>query len=349
MGLLLYTKPFDNNKLELGPWCPPVYPYTQSVNRVMQGLDPFNVTMGCETFYQIHQMPTNTKTYEEMAIETAEALKKLDGKIYIMYSGGVDSTTAVTAFILSWSDEELKRVHILASTQSISEFPEMWDLIVEKFQGRITTSYLHVEKACEDGYVITGEHGDQIFGSDLIKKVVKAYGNEGIHQSWEEKMPAVYDSMFGESVSKKFIEIYRETTVACPFPIKSCFDWAWWFNFTNKWQHVKYRLLSYKQWENPRDTFPKIHHFFDTPDWQRWSLDNHDKKIQDNILSYKMTAKEFIVKHTGYTNYLKKPKKGSLRMLWSNKGFYDAIDDNLNYISADEAMEFVNGKDRFRL
>jgi hypothetical protein len=29
-----------------------------------------------------------------------------------------------------------------------------------------------------------------------------------------------------------------------------------------------------------------LYHFFDTPDWQRWSLDNHDKKIQDNILQY---------------------------------------------------------------
>lgn len=349
MGLLLYTKPFDNDTLELGPWCPPVYPYTQSVNRVMQGLDPFNVTMGCETFYQIHQMPTNTKTYEEMAIERAEALKQLEGKIYIMYSGGVDSTTAVTAFILSWSDEELQRVHILASTQSIGEFPEMWNLISEKFQGRITTSFVHVENACKDGYVITGEHGDQIFGSDVIKKVSKAYGDEAIHQSWEEKMPAIYDSLFGESVSKKFIEVYRQTTVASPFPIRSCFDWAWWYNFTNKWQHVKYRLLSYKEWEDPKTNFPKIHHFFDTPDWQRWSLDNHDKKIENTLESYKITAKKFIVKHTGYFDYLAKPKKGSLRMLWSNKGFYDAIDDNLNYISSEDAMEFVNGRARFRL
>ena len=344
MGLLLYTKPFDNENLILPPWCPRQYPYTQSVNRVMQGLDPFNVTLGCETFYHISQLPTNKKTYEEMAVERAIELKNLEGNIYIMYSGGVDSTTALVAFMISWSDEELKRVHILASTQSIGEFPQMWNSIVDKFKGRITTSYAHIEKACKKGHIITGEHGDQIFGSDVLKRVVKYHGEEGIHQNWEDKMPTVYNSLFGEEISKKFIEVYREPTIACPFPIKSCFDWVWWFNFTNKWQHVKYRLLSYKEWEDPKNNFSKIHHFFDTPDWQRWSLDNHDKKIENTLVTYKVTAKKFIVKHTNFHLYMTKSKKGSLRILWSNKGFYDAIDDNLNYIDSSDAMEFINGK-----
>jgi hypothetical protein len=344
MGLLLYTKPFDNKELQLLPWCPRQYPYTQSVNRVVQGLDPFNYSLGCETIYEIRQLPTNTKTYEEMAIDRAIELKKLNGDIYIMYSGGVYSTTAVTAFILSWSDEELQRVHILASTQSIREFPEMWNLIVAKFKGRISTSYKHVEQSCRKGHVITGEHGDQIFGSDVIKKVVRYHGDSGIHANWETHMPVVYNSVFGEEIASKFIDVYRQTIVACPFPIKSCFDWVWWFNFTNNWQHVKYRLLSYKTWENPKETFPKIHHFFDTPEWQRWSLDNQDKKIENDLSTYKIEAKKFIVKHTKYENYLSKGKKGSLRILWSNKGFYDAIDTNLNYIDSEEAMEFVNGK-----
>jgi hypothetical protein len=344
MGLLLYTQPFNNENLNLLPWCPRQYPYTQSVNRVMQGIDPFNVTLGCETFYQISQMPTNKKTYEQMAVDRALELKKLEGNIYIMYSGGVDSTTALVAFIISWSDEELKRVHILASMQSISEFPDMWNLIVQKFKGRISTSYKHIEKACEKGYVITGEHGDQVFGSDVLKKIVRYHGNYGIHASWETHMPVIYESMFGEQITNKFLDVYKQTTVACPFPIKSCFDWVWWFNFTNKWQHVKYRLLSYKEWNEPRNNFSKIYHFFDTPEWQRWSVDNHDQKIENTLVSYKIAGKNFIIKHTNYDSYANKRKIGSLRSLWTNKGFYDAIDDNLNYISKDYAMEFINGK-----
>jgi len=344
MGLLLYTKMFDNENLDLLPWCPKQYPYTQSVNRVMQGMDPFNVTLGCETIAEILQLPTNNKTYEDMAIERAIQFKELDGDIYIMYSGGVDSTTAVTAFLASWSTEELQRVHILASITSIAEFPQMWNLIVEKFKGRITSSYAHVEKACKKGHVITGEHGDQIFGSDVIKKVVDHHGEEGIHANWKTKMPVVYNDMFGKSIASKFIEVYERTTVACPFPIKSCFDWVWWFNFTNKWQHVKYRLLAYKDWEDPRTNFSKIHHFFDTPEWQRWSLDNHDQKIENSLRSYKVAGKKFIIKHTGYDEYITKGKVGSLKNLWKNKGFYEAVDDNLNFITKEYAMEFINGK-----
>jgi len=343
MGLLLYTKRFNNEKVNLPPWVPRESPYTQSVNRVMQGMDPFNYTLGCETFYQIYQMPTNNKTYDEMAIDTAEELKKLEGDIYIMYSGGVDSTTAVTAFIASWSKEELQRVHILASVQSVWEFPEMWNLIVKKFKGRISTSYTHVEQACKKGHVITGELGDQVFGSDVIKKVVKYHGDEGIHQRWEDKMPSVYESLFGKPVAEKFIEVYSKTIIACPFPIRTCFDWVWWFNFTNKWQHVKYRMLALKEWEDPRTNFKKIHHFFDTPEWQRWSIDNHDKKIENTLDSYKVAAKKFIVNETKFYDYLSKKKIGSLKALSANKGFYDAIDTNLNYIDSAAAMEYLNG------
>lgn len=341
MGLLLYTNPFVDDNLKLPKWCPSVYPYTQSVNRVFSGLDPFKYTLKCETIQDILQLPTNTKTYEEMSAQRAENLKKLDGNIYIMYSGGVDSTTAILSFILTWSKLELQRVHVLASINSISEFPEMWNMVCENFNGRIHTSYKHIEEYCEKGYIITGEHGDQVFGSDVIMRIDKLLGQEALNKSWKIYMPFVYDQIFGKEVSKEFIRKYSETIDVCPFPIETCFDWVWWYNFTNKWQHVKYRLLSYKNWNNPKQNHKKIHHFFDTPDWQRWSIDNHDKKIKDDIFSYKFTAKEYIVKHTGY-DYLNKTKKGSLRSLWNNKGFYDAIDTDFNYVSEETAMEYLN-------
>jgi hypothetical protein len=289
-------------------------------------------------------MPTNTKTFEEMAVERAEELKKLNGDIYIMYSGGINSTTALVALLISWSKEELERVHILTSISNIKEFPQMWNLIVEKFKGRINTSYVNIEKICEKGYVITGEHGDQIFGGNNLKKITKYFDTESIHQNWEDKIPILYSYLFSESIAKKFIEVYRETTIASPFPIKSCFDLEWWLNFTNEWQSTKYKILSVKSWNNPQVNYSKIYRFFDTPEWQRWSIDNHDKKIENNLTSYKLPAKKFIVSHTNYNAYMAKRQIKSGGFFWPNKEFYDAIDDNLNYIDSSKAMEFINGK-----
>ena len=167
MSLLLYLNPFNNENLKLPPWCPREYPYTQAVNRCDSSLNPFNYSLKCEKISDIVGMPANNQTYEQMAIARAIDLKKLDNKIYIMYSGGVDSSTAVLAFLMSWNKQELQRVYILCSTKSVKEFPEMWSVIANEFKGRIKTSYKHVENSLRDGYVITGEHGDQIFGSDV--------------------------------------------------------------------------------------------------------------------------------------------------------------------------------------
>ena len=342
MSLLLYLNPFNNENLKLPPWCPREYPYTQAVNRCDSSLNPFNYSLKCEKISDIVGMPANNQTYEQMAIARAIDLKKLDNKIYIMYSGGVDSSTAVLAFLMSWNKQELQRVYILCSTKSVKEFPELWSAIANEFKGRIKTSYKHVENSLRDGYVITGEHGDQIFGSDVLKTVCYIYGDEGIQKPWQCCMPEVYSFLFGKEISERFIDKYKQTLKYCPFPIKTNFDWVWWFNFTNKWQHVKYRMLTYKPWLDQKNNFVKIHHFFDTPEWQKWSIDNHDLKIQKTMESYKFAAKEFIVNNTGFTDYFKKPKIGSLRSLWLNIGFYDAIDADLNYISAAKAMEYIN-------
>jgi len=342
VGLLLFTKLNKNGNLQFPDWCPRVYPYTQSVSRVIKGIDPFNYTLMCEPLSEILNYPANTLTYEEMCYNRAQQLKKLDGNIYIMYSGGIDSTSAVLSFVLSWSKEELKRVYIVCTTESINEFPEFWNNIYQTFKGRILSSYVHVEKYCEQGYVVTGEHGDQVFGSDNVNKLVLLFGEQSIHGDWKKYIPMLYDNLFGEALSKRMMEVHAPAIAYCPFEIKTAFEWVWWFNFVNKWQHVKYRMLSFKTWNNPKNNFKKINHFFDTPEWQRWSLDNQDKKIGLTLDTYKLAAKQFIVSNTGFISYLKKPKVGSLSSTWRNKAFYDAIDTDFNYISIEQAMEYVN-------
>lgn len=342
MGLLLHLNMSGVHSLPLKPEYPRVYPYTQMVNRVLiDRFDPFHYTLCVEPISAILKLPSTNKSFEDMAEEHAAAFKACDGPIYIMYSGGIDSSSAVIAFMRTWSPEELKRVYILASQHSVGEFPRLWNVIVDKFRGRILPSFRHIEYYCEKGYVVTGEHGDQIFGSDVIKKVVYSFGDEGIHKAWQEVMPTLYADAFGPEIAPQFIMRYEQTLSACPFPIKTSFDWVWWFNFTNKWQHVKYRFLANRPWRDPHNHFKKIKHFYETPAWQRWSFDNHDKKIGANYDSYKLAAKEYIVRTTKFSDYIKKPKVGSLYQIWRSTEFYEAVDTSLNYLTREEVVEYV--------
>ncbi|MDX1922574.1 MAG: hypothetical protein SFW65_05560, partial [Alphaproteobacteria bacterium] len=342
MGLLLHLNMSGVKTLPLKPGFPRQYPYTQMVSRVLiDQIDPFHYSAGCEPISDILKMPSTNKSFGDVAEEHAVAMKKCDGNIYIMYSGGIDSSSAVIAFLRTWSAQELQRVYILSSHHSALEFPELWNVVVDKFKGRILPSFRHVEYYLKKGYIVTGEHGDQLFGSDVIRAIWHTYGDGGIFKPWQEIMPPVYRSMFGPEITASFIPRYEQTLSYCPFPLTTAFDWIWWFNFTNKWQHVKYRLLAHNGWTDPKNTFPKIKHFYDTPAWQRWSFDNHDKKIAKSYSTYKLAAKEYIVNSTGFADYINKPKVGSLYQIWYSSEFYEAIDTDYNYLTREQAVEYI--------
>ncbi len=342
MSLLLHLNMSNVKTLPLKPAYPRVYPYTQMVNRALiDQLDPFHYTLCCEPISDILKLPSTNKSFGDVAEEHAHAMKALADPIYIMYSGGIDSTSAVVAFLRTWSAQDLQRVHILASHHSANEFPEFWNVVADKFKGRILPSFRHIEYYCKRGYVVTGEHGDQLFGSDVVRKIYQMYGNNGIHRPWQNVMPSIYNTIFDPGIVPDFIARYEQTLAVCPFPLKTSFDWIWWFNFTNKWQHVKYRMLANNGWENPSQSFQKIRHFYDTPAWQRWSFDNHDKKIAATYQSYKLAAKEYIVGVTGFSDYLRKPKVGSLYQIWYSSKFYEAVDTSFNYLTREQAVEYI--------
>jgi len=343
MGIILYTYPFKDKTLRFErPWCPTVYPYTQSVNRVRTGLDPFDYTNLCESIVEIKSLPQSKKTFSEMCFETADRLNKtIDKKMYLYYSGGMDSAAALLSFRKMMSKQDLEKLYIVASHHSMLEFPELWTEIHYQFAGRIISSYANMEDLATDGVVITGQHADHLLGSDNIRRVYNTHGNEGITMPWRDAMLPIYTAQFGAETARNFIDVYGETTCECPFPIVTAFDWVWWFGFTNKWQHARYKFLGYKPWKNPKKTYKNVVHFFDTPEWQKWSLDNHDLKVVTNIKDYKHTIRSFVIDESGHKSYVKKKKESSLRMLWYNKEFCYGVADDFSELTKYQSLEFI--------
>jgi hypothetical protein len=352
--LLLYFGGNNPSPKELGlpKWIPTSkLPWVQAVNRVNQQIsdqiNPFKAVVATETIEDILNIKNDNSSFEDLAFSRANDIrnKTKDSKVYLMYSGGIDSSTALVSMINSWPKEDLERLHILMSYRSIEEFPDMWKDINNIFKGRIINSLTNTDKLLDDGYIITGELGDQVFGSDVIIPLVDLYGEDAINMPWKNNINHFYKRFFGANFRPNvdlFVDMYSMTLSYCPFEIKTCFDFVWWFSFTNKWQLVKYRHLAQKRFSNPQDSFSRIMHFFDTPEFQRWSLDNQDKKIKNTLNTYKYTAKEFIVKYTKHTDYLKKPKVGSLQFIWSNFDKNYAIDVDFNEMSLDDIRGCVN-------
>jgi hypothetical protein len=208
---------------------------------------------------------------------------------------------------------------------------------------------LNTEDLCKKYYVVLGDPADLLFGSDFMFEVISIFGDEAITKPWQEVMPETYSRYFNQTTVKfekhqldDFIQRHEALSLNCPFPVKTCHDWIWWFAFSNKWQFVNFRQLTSKNWEDAKTNYCKIITFFDTPAWQRWSIDNHDLKIKNTMESYKFSAKEYIVEKTGFTSYLKKPKVGSLQYTWNNILKHDGWDTNFNKLTLEQCLGFLN-------
>jgi len=366
-SLLLYLHPFDKHKTPVG--VTNFYPYNQMVNNVLiNQIDPYKCKLFVYPFSKIIAHDLKNKTFEEICLQRAQEINQYDGNIFLKYSGGTDSTVALLSMLRTWGPEELKKLNIVMTNRSINEFPKLWPEIKETFKGRIFDALENDLHFHQRGIVITGECGDQLFGSSILLYIFKNMEPDSIYLDWQKTIPMIYSKMlFNNNMEEtvKFIDRYKRTLSYCPFPIKSTYDWVWWFNYTNKIQHVVYRDLVFEPKLAP--TFEEKHKsFYYHLDFLKWSLENHDKKIRNSLFSYKFPAKQFIEKYTGFKTHWIRRKIGSRTFLWNpktpkirfehstpigeieQKNFMHGIDENLNYLSFEECEKYIRNPDDYR-
>ena len=186
--LIMYLHPTVKIVTPLG--YPAKYPFNQMVNRILPDeLNPYPIKLAVEPFHEIAALPVETKTFEELSFQRALELKRnINEDIYIKYSGGIDSATALISIMRSWSSDELQRVHVIMSKDSIDEFPEMWPVLYKTFRGRLHNTHNDIRIFAEKGHVISGEMGDQLWGSSIMYQLADRYGIDTVFQPWQNIM-----------------------------------------------------------------------------------------------------------------------------------------------------------------
>jgi hypothetical protein len=260
-----------------------------------------------KTITPIPELRIFTETFEQVcdarAIELVNLAETRNCKINLMWSGGIDSTVALVSLLRTGKKD---RLQIILSKASIGEYPKFYKDVI---QAELPNQYYVVDspKLLLDSRDInlTGEIGDQIFGSAAIFKAFK-----------KNKLFQPYKTY----ISTDFLNRVEEQVKKCPIELVTTFDFLWWFNFSMKYQNVQFRL--YPSVQLP---FGTITHYFDTDAFQLWSLNNPDKKIKDTLESYKYVAKDYIYTYHQDDNYRdNKLKVGSLQL----GGIPFSVDEN---------------------
>ena len=275
-----------------------------------------------------------TKTFIEVADERGVNLWNEDKEIKVYWSGGIDSTVALVSLLKSKPSDWHDRLKIIYTDNSIKEYSLFWNNYID---GKIQTEKItepvkdpdkyymdkpffspilkHIKNNLGTGISVTGECGDQLFGSAGLMAHPELFLMT-VDEFLKEKYPNNIDE----------IKLFNSKS---PYTVSSIKDLFWWWNFTLKWNEVSYRALSLVKNKND---LANSRPFFRTDDFQRWSMSNPDKKIKDTLESYKFTAKDYIFDYTSDAYYRdEKLKQGSLRIRW---GSTLAIDNNNNIIYA---------------
>ncbi len=275
-------------------------------------------------------VPENRRIMELM-LERAEELWRWaedEGKqLVIWWSGGIDSTAVVIAMLRTSTPQRIKDLLRVGFNQrSIDEYP----LFYKKYVKNLPNQYVSHNNGSEIDMTklhVSGEIGDQLFGSDFLRACFVGGGRDfpgkqaffgNLRNSWKDPMRQfVSENLTHRNLPADYepviMDAYEQLSAAAPIEITSLFDFWWWSNFNLKYTHVSNRI----QMGSPDAVWAvqNVKAFFDTDTFQRWSVSNHDKKIKDTWKSYKFPLKNFIGVFTGDEDYRKNAVKvQSLKM-----------------------------------
>lgn len=287
---------------------------------------PFN-----ETLLEKYKIPQAVPVeFKDAAISHANELLDTNEPIFIMWSGGIDSTAIVVSFIET--GRSLNNVTIILNSDSVKEYESFYrNFILPKFKILVTEeAMMLMSQGVLTGIVVSGELADQLVGSPMVHNMHQLLGNDFVRSNFtfeNFKKLCSAKNMNEQSISCWF-DLYQQTMVKSPKLIKSMFDFAWWHGFNFRWQ------------SNDLKMYLRIHKninlktFYSSVGFQQWSI-NFEPDLH-NLQSLKAEIKSFVNKFTNDSSYTTNKIKHPSSTLYYAVPACAALDENLNKVYHDQ-------------
>ncbi len=273
--------------------------------------------------------------------EIIRRAEKLDVPVYVLWSGGIDSTLVLVSLLKNTEGAGRERITVLLTEESIIENQNFY---TQHIRGTLRVDSIDRLQHLlgTRAMIVGGEGNDQLFGAGAIfRKMLDDFTPNVLHQPYDRE---VFRAIYGKSVDDTtlvefYLNAYERMRDNAPLPLITNGDVAWWEKFCTKWQSVYFRSLLCVTPKNVRGITPlwlkdMYVQFYMTEDFQQWSMNNLDKRIKDTWKSYKWPCKDIIYNFTKDTEYRdNKMKWGSLGQVFKNRRLYHFIDEDLKFHS----------------
>jgi hypothetical protein len=307
-GMLPYIHGFDeynkiiqiNSVFSNNPNCIPV-------DRTLSTLLPFKYYIPREW-----KVPTQKWTLDYAMEQRVIKLLQREQKINIMWSGGIDSTALLTAFLKHTTN--LDQLRVMYSPWSTYEHPEYLDFL-KKFNGIELvdfsgTTYLDSKF---DGIFVLGDGGDELLAS-VDESFIDAYGINSLHTSW-------IDFFYAKTSDSALIEFCQKHFTLAGRPIETVLQARWWFYTCFKSRSVlsnKVNLLFDRSHIDIND----LQGFYDCNEFENYIYWNIEDCIQDSYSTWKKILKDYAYKFDGLSSWHKNKIKHSSSQVdyyWAKK------------------------------
>jgi hypothetical protein len=237
------------------------------------------------------------KTIEELCYNSAQNILYKAGskKIYVTWSGGIDSTLVLSELLKVAPKEQLV---VFMDKNSIDEYPEFYNKYIKRqLHTREMSFYTDdpLRDALKDGIVVTGHLMDPVFGANIYQ----ALPEEKLKQS----IPNFLKGVDGPSYTK-----YMNLINACPRDIVDVKDLFWWMDYTLNYQSEQLMwLLEIEEMVLDENLI----HFGAGEDWNNYAVSTpaEIKWPGYDFNLYKIAIKEHIYKFTKDESYTKEKIK----------------------------------------
>ena len=231
------------------------------------------------------------KSIEELCYESTQHILNTaqDKRIYISWSGGIDSTLVLAEFL---KEVPADRITVLMNKYSIEEYPEFYNAYIKDKLHVKEFSFndnRHLLDSIKDGVVVTGDCLDTVFGINQYDSIPK----DRLFQSIPD---------FLTKVTKQSREIYEKLIAACPRKLENVKDLLWWMEYTLNYQCEQ--LAWVVETENV-NIGENLFHFGATAGWNDYAVSTPcEIKYQGHdFRNYKMPLKQQLFKFTKDSYY----------------------------------------------
>jgi hypothetical protein len=309
-----------------------------NINRVFSDsprfdpVDRTNQSLGAVVFSPVRpwRVPTVEISLEAALEHRVADICQSTQKINILWSGGIDSTTIVVAFLKHAPD--LKQCRILYSPWSTYEHPEFFNLLkstnieLVDFSGEF---YLNFDL---DGVFVSGNSSDEAHAS-IDQSFFDQYGYDFLFTPWK-------DFFYSKRPNHKFIEFCESYFAKSGRDIHTVLEARWWFYISSKLTSIlNHNDLAFFT-SGPTEFDPaRLIGFFDCDVYEQFVYFNIDKLIcSDNYATWRQFLKDYCYRYDGLDEWRKNKTKFSSGQMYMYTLKKQILNNNRNLMLLDNGQ-----------